>query len=356
MKPKVKSRISLLNVKIDIAEEHIERRNFLMYCSSCLLDIVNYIDENKIVREDLHFENESLKAEFEEKCNIFTEDEKVNWLIENGCKNDIYNLYYKHLFCSLVVDFSNYYNASVEMAYNGNIYVAWALLRKPFQETLAYLEWLYVDRNELLTLMVEQGDTKKYDLTNKANKEKIRSYISKIYPETEDGEIDLYKFRYSYDEELTINGILQATNHLITSRPVLKTSSHGMNFIFHTDDAVNQNIGFYYTSVPYVMLNAMKTILQMFFEMTGFDEHSQEINLLNLFLKNFEAMPIDFGKARKLLQLDDIAIRCPHCNTSFSTDEKWIDFTNNRFKCNKCLHEIHTGGLIFDYILNNTEE
>lgn len=339
---------------IGITEEHIERHNFLNYCSSCLLDIIRYIDENKIVREDLHFENESLQAEFQKKCNTLTETEKIKWLIENGCEKSIYDFYYKHLFCSLIVDFSNYYNASVEMAYKGNIYVAWSLLRKPLQETLAYIEWLYVDKYELITLMIEEDDTKKYDLTSKANKERIKNHIYKIQQKNEI--IDLWKFRYSYDDDFTINGILQATNHLVTHRPILKTSAHGMNFIFHTDDAINQNIGFYYTAIPYVMQCAMKIIFEMFFKMTGFDEYSQKLNVLNLYLKNFEAMPIEFQQAKETLQLDNIGIRCPRCNTFFSTDEKWIDFTNNRFKCNKCFQEIHTFGLISDYMLNKTEE
>lgn len=336
--------------------EHIMRHDFLNYCSCCLLDIIKYVDENHIAKENLHFNDKRLADEFQSKCATLTEDEKTSWLINNGCKNDIYNFYYKHLFCSLIVDFSNYYNASVEMAYKRNIYAAWALLRRPLQETLAYLEWLYVDRYELIKLMLEQDDTKKYELMSRVNKSKIKNHIQEIQAEGEKGIIDLYEFRYSYDTEFTINGILQATNHLITTRPALKTSPHGLNFVFQNDDTINRNTGFYYTSVPYIMLNAMKIIFGMFFEIANLDEYSQNINYLNLSLKNFGAMPIEFEKSKEILQLSDRKIICPHCKKGYSTNEKWIDFTNNRFKCDKCFTELDTFGFIPDYMLNRTEE
>lgn len=339
-----------------LTEEHMEQHNFLNYCCSCLLNIISYIDENKSVREDLHFENESLKTEFQNKCSTLTETEKIKWLVDNGCKKNIYDFYYKHLFFSLIVDFSNYYNASVEMAYKGNIYVAWSLLRKPLQETLAYIEWLYVEKYELIELMLMNAKPQKYELMNPTNKSKIKNNIYKIQSEEERQIIDICKFRYNRKDTFSINGILQATNHLITDRSALKTSPGGLNFVCPNEETINRNIGFYYTAIPYVMQYAMKIIFEMFFEIAEFDDYSRKINLLNLKLKEFEAMKMEFKKAKEILRLNNTEIRCPHCNVSFSTDEKWIDFTNNRFKCNKCFQEIHTFGLIFDYILNKTEE
>ena len=111
--------------------------------------MVEYTDKHTLVSEQINYRSDKDRLELEKAINN-NQMSAEQWLNENGYKDAAYNLYYKRLFISLLVDFSNYFNASIDMASEGNINVAWALLRKPLQESLAYFEWLYVNKNELI--------------------------------------------------------------------------------------------------------------------------------------------------------------------------------------------------------------
>lgn len=332
---------------INTNETILLNHHFLNYCKTCLFNMVQYADKNNLVSECINLKsNDELNAIKEIDNGKYENIEK--WLINNGYKNDIYNVYYKHLFFSLIVDFSNYYNASIDRAINGNINVAWSLLRKPLQETLAYFEWLYVDKDELLKLMLEGDDVKKYEIMSKGLSEKRKEHIHIIQPMHESDLIDMYDFRYSYDKELTINGILQATNHLITTRPVLKTSPSGLNFVFPNDEIISRNIEFYYTSVPYIMAYAVKLIMKMFGEIAKLNTYSILMNHINLMLKSLSTMNI-FEKANKLLNLEQVYIYCPQCGNKHNSQKSWIDFTCNQFECECCHNKINTDKFIFDF-------
>lgn len=328
---------------IDI--EHLPRHDFLNYCKNCLLDIVAFADKNHLTKATISFKTEEDKQQYQKACIIQGED-TLTWLLTNDYKETAYELCYKHLFFSLVVDFSNYYISSIESAFNNNINVAWALLRKPLQETLAYIEWLYVDREELLKLMLEGEKPEKYEILRL--KDKIKKHIDEIRT-PESAEIDMYEFRYSYNTEFTINGILQATNHLITSRPALKTAPSGLNFIFPDKESVDRNIGFYYTTTPYVMLYAMEIITKMFSDIANLTEYTVLINDTNLKLKNLAALPTTYDKAKELLSLNDICIYCPRCGRKFNSDKVWFTFANKFFRCKRCFKKIQTNGYLFDF-------
>lgn len=117
------------NFNADFSPNH----SFLEYCKNCLLDMIKLADKKHLSNESFSI-SEGNEDVLKEYCKLNNAD-RQKWLLENGHEDVVYNFYYKHLFFSLVVDFSNYYIASIEQAFNGNINVAWALLRKPLQET-----------------------------------------------------------------------------------------------------------------------------------------------------------------------------------------------------------------------------
>ena len=332
--------------KIKIDKEHLPRYYFLNYCRYCLVSMLEYADEKKLSHAFIDFKDENEKVLFKEYCDSDVKN-MAQWLVDNGHKHILYELCYKHLFFSLIVDFSNYYNASIDLAACGNINAAWALLRKPLQETLAYLEWLYVEKNELITLMMEQNDVTKYEIIKK--KDKIAENIKKIQSGEVSKIIDMFEFRYSRKEELTLNGILQATNHLITTQQKLKTSPSGLNFVFPDDKIIERNIGFYYTSIPYVMLYTMNIVNGIFNDIASLNSYTRIINEMNLKLKNLMAIPTDFKKTKELLPIAEVPIFCPRCGKKHKSDKAWFSFINGTFKCNRCLKKINTNKLIFDY-------
>lgn len=337
-----------MNNNTRMKEEFLSSHNFLDYCRKCIISMIEYTDEKRLADQPIKYKSDDDRVAYENFCKN-KDNNAEQWLMENGYKDVMYSFYYKQLFFSLLTDFSNYYTASIEMAFNGNINVAWALLRKPLQETLAYLEWLYVDGKELLELMIEGNDVTKYEIIKRKFDGKRKAHIDQIQAQRGSSQIDMFEFRYSYENEFTLNGILQATNHLITTRPVLKTSPSGLNYIFLDDDIVNRNIGFYYTSIPYVMLYAIDVIMHIFEGIAKLGDYTGIVNHLNLWLRNLCAMRITFEKAKELLALDKISLYCPKCGKEHNSDKVWIDFSYNHFICGHCRKKINTSQYIFDF-------
>lgn len=337
-----------MNNNTRMKEEFLPSHDFLDYCRKCIISMINYTDEKRLADQPIKYKSDDDRV----ACEVFCKNKDNNaeqWLMENGYKDVMYSFYYKQLFFSLLIDFSNYYTASIEMALNGNINVAWALLRKPLQEALAYFEWLYVDRKELLGLMIEGNNVKAYDIMNKSLLNKRKEHIEKIQAKRGSGKIDMFEFRYSYDNEFTLNGILQATNHLITTRPALKTSPSGLNYIFLDDEIVNRNIGFYYTSIPYVMLYAMDIIMYMFEEIATLGDYTSIVNHLNLWIRNFCAIRTTFEKAKEILALNEISLYCPKCGKEHNSDKVWIDFSYDHFVCEYCRKRVDTDQYVLDF-------
>lgn len=337
-----------MNSKAKTKEEFLLSHDFLIYCKMCISSMIEYADRKSLVRESINFKSNNDRIAFENFCKD-KDNNAEQWLMDNGYKDVMYSVYYKHLFFSLLVDFANYYNASVDMAYERNINVAWSLLRKPLQEILAYIEWLYIDKNELLELMIEGNDVKSYEIMSRQLKQKRKDHIDQIQAQKGTSTIDMFDFRYSYKDALTLNGIMQATNHLVTTRPALKTSPSGLNFIFLDDDIMDTNIGFYYTTIPYVMLYAMNIIMDMFWKIANLGEYTLLLNGINLLMKCFYTRRLTFEEAKEMCALDGIPLCCPECGKKYDSDEVWIDFFCNRFKCEECGKKINTYQYIFDF-------
>lgn len=333
---------------LKISEEFLPFNNFLNYCRRCLMDMVEYADKHELKKEPIHYRSDNDRKCVEKIFKSKVEDTD-KWLINNGYKDVIYNFYYKHLFISLLVDFFNYYSASLDMAFSRNINVAWALLRKPFQETLAYIEWLYVDKDELLTLMIEGNDVNSYEIMR--DKNKIRKHINLIRPYNTSCPLDMFEFRYSYKERETLNGMFQATNHLITTSPVLKTFPSGLNFVFTNDETFYRNTGLYYTSLPYIMEYAMEVIMKIFGDIAELSDYTVTINYLNMMLKAFQVISYSDGyeKIKELLDLENTYVYCPTCGKLHNSDEIWERFAYGDYECSSCHRKIDTHQYLFDF-------
>lgn len=332
------------NYQID--ETFLPYHGFLNYCKNCLINILKYADNHNLSKEEFNFNTDSDYIYFKKLCDNDDID-RDKWLIENGNKDAMYKFYYKHLFFSLISDFLDYYTVSIENAFKENMNVAWSLLRKPLQETLAYIEWLYIDKDELINLMINGKDATEYEIIKKKNK--IKKHIQLIDKTDKWDLIDMFDFRYSYNEKFTLNGILQATNHLITTRPALKTSQSGLNYIFWDEEIKRNSVGFYYTSIPYVMRYMLQITMEMFEDIAKLKDYTKLMNGLNLMLKYLYALHSPFKDIKELLSLEQVTVVCPKCGEKHNSDKMWMNFICDYFECSKCHEKINTYQYIFDF-------
>ena len=236
-----------------IEPKHYFKHNYLTYCNDVLVSMLKYTDEEKMASVSIDLGNDE-NIEFEQ-------DEKwQEWLITHGHREEMYEVYYRHTFFSLVADFCSYMLESINCAAKMKVAVSYALLRKPLKDTLGYIEWLRVDRNGMLDLL---ASGKPEDLV--ITKEKAREHTSLI---EENCKLSSYfDFRYNKASETSLEHIWNNANHLITTKYKLsKTEPGNLNFVFADEAILRSFSDYYYITVPAIMSYAVNLICEMFEE------------------------------------------------------------------------------------------
>lgn len=120
--------------------------------------MLKYADEEKMASVSIDLGNgENIEFEQDEKWQ--------EWLITHGHREEMYEVYYRHTFFSLVADFCSYMLESINCAAKMKVAVSYALLRKPLKDTLGYIEWLRVDR--MVCLICLQAENQRTWLSQK---------------------------------------------------------------------------------------------------------------------------------------------------------------------------------------------
>lgn len=334
-----------MNFKID--EINYARYDYLNYCKCVLIDIVKYADEHRLTTTTIPFKNDIDRKIFADLCQ--SDDEYgMKWLLTNGYEDSVYDCAYKHVFLSLIVDFSNFYSVSIEQAFNGNIAVAWSLLRRPLQETLAYIDWLYTDKHELIKRMLNSKNVDAYDLSSK--KDLRKSIVNEVYKYAKNDDFDVYSYRYDRKYESSLDGILNGATHLVTTyNKYFKTAPSSLNFVFDEETDRNRCVNMYFTGIPFVMLYAMNTIMKIFGDIADLKDYTLIMNEYNLRLKNLKALQtVSLEEGINITEID-VAIYCPECGNKMETVNDWQSFAYKSIRCKKCGNEIDTFGYIFDF-------
>ena len=328
---------------------HYARFDYLNYCRHVLMDIINYTENHDVTMTTIPFKNDNDKMTFEKLCEA--ENEKgTQWLLDNGYECTIYNSAYKRLFFSLLVDFVNFYGASIEQAFSGNIVVAWSLLRRPLQETLAYIEWIYFDNHELIKRMLNEESVDTYDLKAKKNRELRKNIIDEIYKNVKTDDFNVYDFRYSKNDEYSLDGILNGSTHLVTDRNKhFITARSSLNFVLDDEAGRKKCINMYFTAVPFVMYYAMHTIMKLFGEIADLKPYTLIMNEYNHRLKSLKAMQTMSLEEGVAVAEIELPIYCPKCGNKMESLDDWQAYTYKSIQCKQCKNEIDTFGYIFDF-------
>lgn len=334
-----------------IPSEHLAAYDFLRYFENILINILRYADSKKLSSVKINFKNEEDFSTFRKIADTGDKEQLTNWLVMSDYRDAILEYHKRHLFFSLLRDFYNYYSASLENVIKPNVSVAWALLRRPLQETLAYIEWLAVDANDLIVLMLRSKEAKEYEIGARKNttiKENIANLLGKT--SIASNEMNIYEFRYSKTYEFSLNGILNGANHMVVDRSKsFQTSPSGLNFVFLDGDEFEKGLGLYYTSLPYLVFYTCNVIMDLFADIAEFNACTKIMNKYNLMLKSFKATEsISLRDALDLISIK-VPIICTKCGKKMEKEKYIRLFAYNKIRCPRCFHTINTFSYIFDF-------
>lgn len=150
------------------------------------------------------------------------------------------------LLAGLNNDFLHFTNYSLKSLHPASVAVSYTLARKPYRDSLAYLEYMYARPAEFMNIFLGYHDTlKTKDLDNHLKRGTLRQDLVKETCKmlNELGTLNInvinpdlnYDFRYKTD----YTGFYDTATHLITSRTNNSTEDVNMNFIFLNQDAEN---------------------------------------------------------------------------------------------------------------------
>lgn len=321
-----------------IEPKHYFKHNYLTYCNDVLVSMLKYADEKKIASVHINFNNG--ESEYFEQNEDWQE-----WLITHGHREEIYEAYYSHTFFSLVADFCSYMLESINCAAKMKVAVSYALLRKPLKDTLGYIEWLCVDRNDMLNLL-KNGNPEDLVITKEIAREHTLQIEEKCKMSS------FFDFRYNKASETSLEHIWNNANHLVTTKYKLsKTERGNLNFVFADETILRNFSDYYYLTVPAIMLYAVNLICKMFEEFAPLNKYTIYMNELNRTLRSLQLLEtIPFDDAKKIYSSDDVPIVCPRCGLKMRmTDKRILNFINNKCICSRCLKSIKTGRYIFDW-------
>lgn len=340
---KAKEQHAVVNFQID--PKHYDKHNFLTYCNDVLVSILQYIDAEQLSSTRINFKSQA-DAEAFAQLDPDTDDWQ-GWLDQNGYGDSLREVDYRHVLFSLVGDFCHYMLESINCAAKMKVAVSYALLRKPLKDTLGYIEWLYVDRKEMLDLL--SGDQPELlDIS----KEKARLHTSII--KEQHGKEPFFDFRYDKSTASSLEHIWNNANHLLTTKyQISKTQPGNLNFIFVDEPMLREYSDYYYLIVPAIMGYATDLICEMFEEFASLNHYTLVMNQFNRIVRLSATYP-KFGGAEVqdlYTGMNSLPLICPRCGLKMKmTDRRMRNFLfRSSCICWRCHKKINTGRYIFDW-------
>ncbi len=248
--------------------------NAIGYCEMCLKfceDI--FIELNNQENITISINDEQLVKQIKQTKRVGELEEITR---KNMLLDDIYN---KRLLKYLLMDFCIYVGQSILNIKQFNPQVAFCLVRKPFCETLCYLEKMLINPKETVDLVFSENSKNK-DIDNRGNNgiNSKDTYLAvlKILG-LNDLKESIYDMRYAKDIP-SIRAIGDRANHIATSGAGIKVESGELNFIFIEDGVIEDFTKLYCKLLPLLMYYVSYVVNHLFKIVTGIEIDLKDFN------------------------------------------------------------------------------
>lgn len=316
--------------------------DYLTHCYNICASIIKLVDANHLCVFKLNFKSKRHKKFFTEL--IDQEGDWQHWLIENGYEDELYRLYTAHTFYSLIADYSSYLLESINSAAKMSVAVSYALLRKPFKDSLAYIEWLFIDHKDIISRLLNEPPSKLLIV-----KQEVKERIDKIKDIT--GLYGFYETRYDSHDPSSLEHIWNNANHIVTTHiEYSRTPKGSLNLIFPNESYLRELSDYYYYIVPGLVNYATDLICRIFEYLSGLK--SETIKANHIYRVLLHARTIDTASINDVLATchkENIKLICPKCGMEIPLVSEQIDsFLDKGYTC-KCGYILKTGFYMFDW-------
>ena len=251
-----------------------EMINAIEYCETCLnICEAFFLELNNQESCTIPIEDAQLKEQIKKAQSVCEIEEiaRTNSLLDN--------MYNKRLLKYLLMDFCIYVGQSILNIKQFNPQIAFCLARKPFCETLCYLEKMLINPEETVKLVFSNNAQNK-DIDNRNNKginsKETYHAVLKILG-LDDLKESIYDMRYAKDIP-SIRAIGDRASHIATSGAGIKVESGELNFIFIEDGVIEDFTKIYCKLLPLLMYYVVYVINHLFNKIFGKEIDLKEFN------------------------------------------------------------------------------
>ena len=333
-----------------LPKKHWYSHQFCFFIHDQLVQIISSGERDRIFNVKIEFPDEELVKKIQE----MTGEQLMDWLENNGYEHIVYEITFRQLCVALLSDLCHFVYEALDCSRKEKLTVTYALLRKPLQENLFYLEWLLADPESFLQKFHLDGIESlilsgRGAISPDKKKEIIKGAIKKTkYGEWIDSEF-IYQLRYDKKVAFGMEQLWQKAIHLITSYRFLETEEKNINFVFSGPKAHKSQWDYLYSFLPILLFYTLQ-IMQALIGTFAIIQNEEEQNLIELriiigFLLWSEKhpRPIKINALQDILKsFEDAQLYCPKCKKQmfFKKEDLKHFYEQEIFKCRSCRYKI----------------
>jgi len=162
------------------------------------------------------------------------------------------------IFPALLSDFLHFIFEALAASRKAKLTIAYALLRKPLQDTLGLLEQLVLDPNGFVETFTENPVKLRPSKAGgiEPHARRICAVLDMISESDRFDAQFLATLRYDKNSHDSFDGVCNKALHLLTEHKSIQTEPLNFNFIFTNDEARQSQWYFIYSRLPYVLYYA----------------------------------------------------------------------------------------------------
>lgn len=270
-----------------------------------------------------------------------------DWLEEQGYQDALDEMALRNTAGAVSSDFCNFVLEALRCSEKGKLTVSYALLRKPFRESLYILEWMLADRAAFLRAF-HDVQAEPLSVGTAYRQQTLLPTIEKAASLTETTAVlpaqFLFDLRYNRTATFGFEPLWNQALHLVTTKNFCRTTRQNLNFVFSDEAALSSQWHHLYRTAP-LLINYARELIELLLQQLG--GNSPDLNERAFLRMAGSALwGAEMGSLREgnvprelpTLELPEFSLPCVRCKEFYALSLEDFSglFYQRQFKCPKC--------------------